>query len=617
MISNFFKTNCLTIVSLVFIILVLLLMLLNGNTKKISSKVFILLLIFTIISSILYIIWGGFAVSESIMSIIMTKISVFFFEIWVFIFMYYMYVYVSGDEKIINQFNSNKVKYFIFFAFLVIINFLFCFFLDAKDVIYSDGLYMMGGSIIVYCNALGFLSIVYAVIMFLFNLKKFDRTARILTLPCVLVIGGSLILTSLNVLVLNDFVFRFAVLVMFLYLSLESRDAVLLEEYNISTKKSEESNKLKSEFIMNMSHQLRTPMNIILGFSDLVLLNDNYDFNSVKDDANNIKVASYNLFHLICAILDISKLEGGKESICSDNYNLENIIYDISSNINSKLKENLVFTINVDEICPNDLVGDANKLCKILNTVILNAVNHTEYGEVSLNVSCIQVDSLNYEFTFLIKNSGHTMLVDDFNRSFEDLIKLSNDNKGEISADVLNLIVAKGLLELIGGSVEFINETGKGTQYIIKLKQKLYGQNRIGNVREKIQTKHKLSYNILSLIGKKVLIIDENKVNTTILKRLLSQYNLDIEISLNPKDGINLVNNNKYDFIIVSHNMKDMSGVDVVNKINSTVNVAPPIIGLFTQANEVNSVYNYVLNCPVEFRELNKIINKIFNGGDL
>ncbi len=248
----------------------------------------------------------------------------------------------------------------------------------------------------------------------------------------------------------------------------------------------------------------------------------------------------------------------------------------------------------------------------------MNAINHTEYGEVSLNVSCIQIDSLNYEFTFLIKNSGHSMLLDEFNRGFDDLIKLSNDNNSEISVNVLNLIVAKGLLDLIGGSVEFINETGKGTQYIIKLKQKLYDQNRIGNLREKIQTKHSLSHNILSLLGKKVLIIDENKVNITIIERLLSQYNIGVETSINPRDGIELINNNNYDFIIVNHNMSDMSGEDFVSKLSSTGNRIPPIVGIITKANEdIKDVYDYMLNSPIEFKELNKIINTIFNGGDL
>ena len=193
----------------------------------------------------------------------------------------------------------------------------------------------------------------------------------------------------------------------------------------------------------------------------------------------------------------------------------------------------------------------------------------------------------------------------------------NNDNKAQISADVLNLIVAKGLLELIGGSVEFINEAGKGTQYVIKLKQKLYGQNRLGNIREKIQTKHSLTHNVHSLVGKKVLIIDESKVNIVVLERLLNQYNISIDTSLNPREGIDLVGNNNYDFIIVNHNMEDMSGEDVVKKLNSTGNRVPVIIGLITKANEIKDIYDYMLNCPIEFRELNKIINNIFNGGEL
>ena len=106
-----------------------------------------------------------------------------------------------------------------------------------------------------------------------------------------------------------------------------------------------------------------------------------------------------------------------------------------------------------------------------------------------------------------------------------------------------------------------------------------------------------------------------NKVNITIIERLLNQYNICVETSLNPRDGIDLVNNNNYDLLIVNHNMSDMSGKDFVDKLISSGNKIPPIIGVVTKVNNVDNVYDYKLEFPVEFKELNKIINSIFKGG--
>ena len=617
--SVFFKTSGIAIVSLVYVLIVLIMFFIKGRTNRISGKYYLCILILSFLSILFYMIFGFFCQTSNFDGAnIIGRIQIFLTLEWTLLTIQYLSTAFKTNEENIIHYKKNGTWILISIIIVTMVNILCCVFLKL-DISRVDDMspYIMGGLLDLYYKVWGLVMLVCATIFLVIYKKRSNFHTTFLYVFCIIVLVCAYALVYLFNVSMSNIPFLVAMVMIFLYFTIESQDAALLEDFNYSTKLAEESNKLKNEFIMNMSHQLRTPKNTILGFSDFIISNENLNEVSAKEDARNIKEASHKLYELICSILDLSKLEGKKEIVHSENYNLENIIYDISSNINSMLKDNLVFTINADEICPNELIGDAYKLCKILNTIIMNAVNHTEYGEVSLNISCIQVDSSNYEFTFLIKNSGHLMSQDDFNRSFEDLIKLSSDNKSDISAEVLNLIVAKGLLELIGGSVEFINESGKGTQYIIKLKQKLYGQNRLGNLKEKIQMQHDLSHKVLNLLGKKVLIIDENQVNITILERLLVQYNVVIHTSLNPRDGINLVNDNNYDFIMVNHNMKDMSGEVFVSKLNSTGNKVPPIIGIVTQTDEVKDVYNYILNSPVKFNDLNKIINKIFNGGDL
>ena len=242
----------------------------------------------------------------------------------------------------------------------------------------------------------------------------------ILATLVIIIATGSILLGITGVMKLNDICFLHTVVVMFLYLSLESQDRALLAEFNESNKKAKESNQLKSEFIMNMSHQLRTPMNTILGFSDSLLTTENLTESALIIDSQNIELASKRLLDLINSILDISRIESNKEVLNNENYTLDSVIYDISSNINSKInKENIVFTINANSNCPNDLFGDPYKISKILNIILSNAIKNTEYGEISLNVSSSVVDAENHEFTFHIKNTGHTMKIENFERNFD------------------------------------------------------------------------------------------------------------------------------------------------------------------------------------------------------
>ena len=144
-------------------------------------------------------------------------------------------------------------------------------------------------------------------------------------------------------------------------------------------------------------------------------------------------------------------------------------INNYKKNIN---KENIVFTINANSNCPNDLFGDPYKISKILNVVLSNAIKNTEYGEISLNVSSSVVDAENHEFTFHIKNTGHAMKIENFERNFDELMRLNSKENNDIDADTLKIIAAKGLLNILGGKIDFINQTGQGTQYIIKINQK-------------------------------------------------------------------------------------------------------------------------------------------------
>ena len=604
MFELFIRTNAMTIVSFLYLILVFIFYNLKGKNEKVTSKIFVSVIYFTFILCILFSVWVFLAVTDNNLKFLIGRITTFGFMLWDIILLFYITFLPKDNEKNIEFFKKNKVKVIVGGIVVFVLCLTLSFILDI-DIYQTDirKTFHMGGTLSIAEQCIRNFVVIYAFIIIIKNGKKIESITKVLFG----VLMGICVIQVIQVLFgpfkLNDDILINVMTIFFMYLSVESQDKLLLAEYNESVKKSREFNELKSNFMKNISHQIRTPMSIIVGMSEHIIIDNDITEEEVRENTLYVKNASDSLLNLINSIFDMSRIQSNKEIINIDNYCLDSVIFDISSNINSKLKENLIFTINADEICPNDLVGDGHKLCKILNIFLMNAINHTEYGEVSLNVSCTQIDSLNYELTFLIKNSGHSMSNEMFNTSFEDIVEMKN-----IDHNTINLVVAKSLLDMLGGSIEFINETGKGTQYIIKLKQKLSSQNKLGNIKEKIQTNYDLSHRIINLLGKKVLIVDEDKANIELLSKYLSQYNLIIDSTFEISDCNNLIKNNNYDIVFIN---AKFDGIDLSNKDIK-------VIGLVDKINDGKSNNYYdKLNTPFEFRDVNKIINNIYKYGEV
>ena len=505
--SDVFLSVCgIGIVSLVYVCLVSVMFFMKGRIKRISSKFFSAFLILTIFTILVYVISGIISLNNYELAQIFGRFTVFIFTSWEIMLIIYLFIVFKNEKFNKEFFKIHKKKFLIYSIIIIIVNLVLSFVLPFEYKSFeSKTSYGMSGVLTIYYNVLGVLAYCVCSYLLIKNGNNVDKLTKILFFLCLLFLFGSYIFEFFINESLNKIPFIISSIVMFLYLSLESQDALLLDEYNESVIAEGEISQLKSDFIMNMSHQLRSPMNSILGFTDSLLLSDNISINNLKEDTESIKISSRKLLELINSIIDLSKLENNNEIISSNNYKLENIVYDISSNINAQiLKENLNFSINANEDCFNDLIGDDKIISKIIKILLKNAIDHTEYGEVSLNISSVKIDSLNAEFTYLIKNSGHTMSVENFNKSLNDIVKLSNENNYQIDSNSLNIIIAKNLIDKMGGTIEFINETGKGTQYIVKFKQKINGEEILGNIREKIQTIHNNNYKIKKLLVKRV-----------------------------------------------------------------------------------------------------------------
>ncbi len=395
------------------------------------------------------------------------------------------------------------------------------------------------------------------------------------------------------------------------FFTIESQDTKLLNDAEDSREKAEEANKAKSNFLASVSHAIRTPMNTILGFSQSLLEERELTEAKVKKDATDIKEASSELLELINNILDISRIESGKEEIESKDYKIEDLLREVNSVITSKItKDKIDFKVNVDSNIPVSYKGDSDKIYKIIINVLLNAIENTKYGNVSLDVGGAYIGSI-FKLSLIVSNSGHVMSEEDFNKDFDEF---SNETNSQgTNKEKLGLIVAKRLVNLLGGTIDFKNETGKGTRYIISIDQEVVDDMKIGAI--SIESIASNEENPLDLTGLKTLIVDDNNVNIKLASRLLKQFNLEVVTASNGQECLDLVKQDDFDIIFLDHMMPGLDGIDTVHMLREAGNEMP-IIALTANSYSgsrdkyIEEGFTDYLPKPFQYKELNKILKK-------
>lgn len=401
-----------------------------------------------------------------------------------------------------------------------------------------------------------------------------------------------------------------------LFFTVESQDTKLLAQAEESRREAEIANKAKSDFLSSISHEIRTPMNTILGFSQALLEEKKLTQDLVKHDVKDIKQASGDLLELINNILDISRIESGKETLESKEYRIEDLLMEINSVTSAKVSRDVLdFKINVDGNIPTKFKGDSDKIYKILVNTLANAISHTKFGSVSLDVGGAYVGE-NYKLSLIVANTGHEMTEAEFNRSFEDF----SEEGASIGTDSvkLGLIVAKRLVDIMGGTIDFRNEKGKGTRYLISLDQAVVDDMKVGAI--SFDNSGVVERKPLDLSGKKVLVVDDNIVNIKLATRLLEQFNLEVNSCLNGRDCIDLIKKNHYDVLFLDHMMPDLDGIATVHILRDD-GCTIPIIALTANSYSgsrdryISEGFTDYLAKPFKYKDLHKILQK-YLGGD-
>ena len=607
--------------SLLFIITILIIFLLNKKVKEKDDYIFLIIMIIITIIGILEV-----CIPYSIMYIqnyetityIICKTFLCLIACWQVFFMFYFDINIFQNDK----FKDNKIFRILNYILSIIIAIIFiCIYIfnDLEFVLgQTNNIYALTGNIVKYMYANIIISTLHILIYMCINKK---RLKNIYLKPIIIIMIFYVLILIIQLVYkieINEVTFLGSMLASVIYFTIESQDYKLMDEYKKSKEKAEKEDKAKTSFLINMSHEIRQPLNTIVGYAQLIKDEKEFKKENYKKDLKNIIYSSESLTRLINNILEITKIENDSLTINEKKYEIENIIYEINNNIPELIRnDELKFSIKVDEKIPKEYYGDSYKIYKIIYNILLNAIDNTTYGEVKLEVGGIKTEDNYFEQYYTISNSGHSMKHESFDNNFEEFVMIQGDGEDKLNSIKLGLIIAKELTKKLGGEIEFINKKGSGTKYTIKLKQKMENETPIGNTFENISNE-KENKRLLDLSDKVALVVDDGEINLVMAKKSLEKYNLNVVTAKGGKECIEIVQKQKIDVIFLDHMMPEMDGIATIKALNSMEIEVPPIVAL--TANNYDALkteyiaqgfYDY-LQKPIVPKELNRVLKRIF-----
>ena len=406
-------------------------------------------------------------------------------------------------------------------------------------------------------------------------------------------------------------------IVIFLFYSLtENPDLRLIEDIDELKLSVERSSKAKSDFLSNMSHEIRSPMNAIIGFSETILDEQEFDSSKVLQDINHIRSSSKNLLEIIDNILDISKIETGTDTIELKDYDLSELITNWTGIVDTRLEgKSIKFVLDIDRNLPSKYHGDSTKIFQIVLNLLTNSVKYTEVGRIKMTISGDRLGGDLLNLKFKVADTGFGIKKEDYDKVFQKFQRLDSAKTNEIEGTGLGLVLTKRYAELMGGKIWFESEYRAGSTFYFEIPQQIKDETPIGNIGESIQEDN--GKQLLDCSGLRVLVIDDDALNLRVIKRLLGGYKLEVDTLQEPEEGIYKVKSGEhYDLIFLDHMMHNMNGVEVLRILRNLHGYdIPPIIML--TANAINGVremylkegFDEYLSKPINVNDLDKIIN--------
>ncbi len=355
---------------------------------------------------------------------------------------------------------------------------------------------------------------------------------------------------------------------------LVSRLATFLEqttdELKEMAKQANAANNAKSAFLSNMSHEVRTPINAILGLDEMIL-NETHE-ESTKKYASDIQSSGKILLSLINEVLDISRLESGRMEIIPLEYEFSSTINDLSNLVRIPMQQkNLEYRVRVDENIPRLLYGDETRIKQCVANILTNAVKYTEDGSISLDVSCEHLPGEEEVLlTFRVKDTGIGIKPEDMPKLTQPFERIEEIRNHSIEGTGLGMAIVSQLLKLMDSELHVESTYGEGSDISFTVRQKIVDRRPLGDINanykkeEKKEESQVLPYTAPEA---KILVCDDNEVNLLVFCGLLKDTKVQITTTTSGQEAIDAVRKETFDVIFLDQRMPHLSGTETLQKL--------------------------------------------------
>ena len=387
----------------------------------------------------------------------------------------------------------------------------------------------------------------------------------------------------------------------------------------------QEANKSKSSFLANMSHDIRTPMNAIIGITSLIRY-DAGDKDKVIEYADKIDTSSQHLLGIINDVLDMSKIEAGKTVFKYSDFSIADFIQELDTIFHSQIYEKKqTFTIIKENIRHEWVNGDQIHLMQIFSNLLSNAIKYTqEGGEIQLLAEeCKSNSSVYAKYRFLVSDNGMGMSADFKNTIFDAFTRAENSMTNKIQGTGLGMAITKNLVDSMGGTIDVESEPGQGSCFEIFMDLKIAEERAVSPASQTETAEQDGSI----LQGMRFLCAEDNEINAEILTELLKIEGAECTICENGEEILKAFEQSvagDYDMILMDVQMPVMNGYEATKAIRrSSHELAKkiPIIAMTANAfsediqHSLAAGMNAHVSKPVEMRVLEKTIRSIKSGG--
>ena len=391
-----------------------------------------------------------------------------------------------------------------------------------------------------------------------------------------------------------------------------------INDLNEAKQNADKANASKSAFLASMSHEIRTPLNAVLGMDEMIMRED--DIGIIHSHAASIMDAGKSLLAIIDDILDFTKIESGMMRIIPADYNVNEEARELYSIVSFRAKKKgLALSFDLDPNIPRVLHGDDIRIRQILINIINNAVKYTNTGWVKVSLKAEIIDEANMTLVGIVEDTGIGIKKEDISKLFDKFQRLDENINHKVEGTGLGLSIVYNLLQMMDGTIDVQSVYQRGSKFTIRIPQRIVDISPVGNI-DLSYSNAKSSYTVsFTAPNGKILVVDDNQINLTIVKGLLKKTQLQIHMASSGRECLDMVQKTCYDLILLDHMMPEMDGLEVISRLktmNNNMSKDTPVIALTANAivgareQYLNAGFSDYLSKPIDYNDLEAVIRK-------